>query len=305
VTRTPDFFVVGHPKSGTTALWEMLRQHPQIYMPDVKEPHYFSTDGVVGSYSRQRYLDLFSEAASDQRAGEASVWYLSSRVAPQAICEMCPDAQIIALFREPSSFLRSLHLQLLEIHVEDERDLRAALALEPERRRDPHYRTGYPSTLLYSEHLRFVEQLRRYHELFTRENVLPLLYEDFQRDNDKVLKSVLRFLRVADDVQMTRIVNNPTVRVRSVRLHQAVKAVTMGRGELGQIVNRGVKRVTTKAARDRLLEVVRREVIYGSPSPLDDALALEIKSRFMPEVIAFSDYLKRDLVREWGYEKLL
>ena len=42
--RVPDFFIVGHHKSGTTALYEMLRRHPQIYMPDLKEPRFFARD---------------------------------------------------------------------------------------------------------------------------------------------------------------------------------------------------------------------------------------------------------------------
>ena len=42
--RVPDFFIVGHPKCGTTALYEMLRRHPQIFMPALKEPAYFATD---------------------------------------------------------------------------------------------------------------------------------------------------------------------------------------------------------------------------------------------------------------------
>ena len=44
VGRVPDFFIVGHPKCGTTALYEMLRRHPQIYMPDLKEPRFFAPD---------------------------------------------------------------------------------------------------------------------------------------------------------------------------------------------------------------------------------------------------------------------
>ncbi len=43
-SRVPDFFIVGHAKCGTTALYEMLRTHPQIYMPELKEPAYFATD---------------------------------------------------------------------------------------------------------------------------------------------------------------------------------------------------------------------------------------------------------------------
>src|SRR5256885_16953952 len=42
--RLPDFFIVGHAKSGTTALYEMLRRHPEIYMPELKEPWFFASD---------------------------------------------------------------------------------------------------------------------------------------------------------------------------------------------------------------------------------------------------------------------
>ena len=42
--QKPDFFIVGAPKCGTTSLYYYLRQHPQIFMPDYKEPHYFGKD---------------------------------------------------------------------------------------------------------------------------------------------------------------------------------------------------------------------------------------------------------------------
>ena len=44
VRRPPDFFIVGQPKSGTTALYEMLRRHPQIFMPENKEPWFFAEE---------------------------------------------------------------------------------------------------------------------------------------------------------------------------------------------------------------------------------------------------------------------
>src|SRR5713101_6906566 len=98
--RLPDFFIVGHAKSGTTALYEMLRRHPQIYMPSVKEPQYFARNqqppaGRAGKKSFEQtgrrpetldeYLSLFVAARADQRVGEASTFYLWSAVAPGRI----------------------------------------------------------------------------------------------------------------------------------------------------------------------------------------------------------------------------
>src|ERR1700736_1982925 len=121
--RIPDFFLVGHAKSGTTALYEMLRRHPQIYMPDGKEPWYFARDmrrrfqppGSAGApETLEEYLTSFAAARPGQRVGEASSSYLWSRTAAGAIAKARPDARIIAILREPASFLRSLHLQLLQ-----------------------------------------------------------------------------------------------------------------------------------------------------------------------------------------------
>src|SRR5579864_4980015 len=141
--RLPDFFIVGQPKSGTTALYEMLRGHPQIFMPAEKEPWFFADDmrprfkpamAGLAPDTLEQYLALFAPAAPGQRAGEASSSYLWSRTAAQNIAAVQPDARIVAILREPASFLRSLHLQLLQTHVESEKDLRRAIALEAERR---------------------------------------------------------------------------------------------------------------------------------------------------------------------------
>src|SRR5947199_2572083 len=83
--RVPDFFIVGHLKCGTTALYEMLRQHPQIYMPDVKEPSFFVPEILARERTLDSYLGLFEAAAPQQRAGEASPTYLWSSYAAERI----------------------------------------------------------------------------------------------------------------------------------------------------------------------------------------------------------------------------
>src|SRR5437588_11693145 len=85
--RIPDFYIVGHSKCGTTALYEMLRRHPQIFMPELKEPMFFARDPDTPMHAngeksfrqtgRKRetaedYLALFAPARPDQLTGEAS-----------------------------------------------------------------------------------------------------------------------------------------------------------------------------------------------------------------------------------------
>ena len=110
----------------------MLRGHPQIFLPASKEPWFFASELHVRTPPRpegtprtlEEYRSWFAGAEPDQRVGEASALYLWSRTAAAAIAAVQPEAKIIALFREPASFLRSLHLQLIETYVETERELR-------------------------------------------------------------------------------------------------------------------------------------------------------------------------------------
>src|SRR5271155_3961542 len=208
--RVPDFFIVGHPKTGTTALYEMLRAHPQIFLPELKEPRFFASDlpspyqprsfgGRAQTY--EDYLALFDAARSEQLVGEGSTAYIWSHTAAGLIAEAQPAARIVAILREPASFLHSLHLQLLQHRSEEEPSLRKAIALEDERRQGralTKVNEHWPQVLMYSERVRYVEQLRRYHAVFPPEQVLVLIYDDYRAENHATVRAVQRFLGVEE-----------------------------------------------------------------------------------------------------------
>ncbi|HTZ65330.1 MAG TPA: sulfotransferase [Solirubrobacteraceae bacterium] len=313
--RVPNFFIVGQPKSGTTALYEILRRHPQIFMPDVKEPLLLATDLQArsrrsGAATRRRpdtfdeYLSLFAPAEPQQRVGEASALYLWSRDAAANIAWLEPAARIIAIFREPASFLRSLHLQLLQNHTETQKDLRKALSLEQARSRGKRIPRGCPrpAALLYSERVRYAEQLSRYQETFAPEQLLVMIYDDFRADNEETVRSVLRFLDVDDTVPIETTEANPTVRLRSRRVDAIVHEVSVGRRHpLLRTAKAGIKALTSERMRRVALRTTRQSLVFGEPDPPDERLAQELRARFKPEVVALSDYLGRDLVSLWGY----
>ncbi len=312
--RVPDFFIVGHFKCGTTALYEMLRQHPQIYMPDTKELWFFSPElrsrGRSPSAARPEtlagYLELFAPARADQRTGEASPSYLMSATAAERIAAERPDARIVAILREPASFLRSFHLQCVRNHVETETDLGRALALEPARRRGeriPRF-CSRPHELLYSDHVRYVRQLLSYEQAFGRARMLVLIYEDFRRDNEAALREVLRFLDVDEQAPIRPVEANPSVRVRSQRLHELTQTASLGRGPLARAAKVAVKSVTWRSLRRRALRATRKRIVYGDVAAPDPNLMAELRRRFAPEVAALSEYLGRDLVSLWGYDRL-
>jgi hypothetical protein len=314
--RVPDFFIVGHHKSGTTALYEMLRRHPQIYMSEIKEPRYFASDmrsrfPTPRSHALpetfEEYLSLFSAATAQQRVGEASPSYLWSHTAAARIAEVQPGARIIALLREPASFLRSLHLQFLRSHVETQKDLAKALSLEQARREGRHVprRSHRPQLLQYSEHVRYAEQLRRYHALFAPEQVLVLIYDDFRDDNAATVRRVLRFLDVDEQHPIEEIhVKQTTRTMRSQQLDDALHSVTLGRSPVARAARATVKALAPRELRRGTFTALRRKGVFGAAPPADERLMLELRRRFKPEVVALSEYLDRDLVKLWGYDRL-
>jgi hypothetical protein len=315
-TRGPDFFIVGHPKCGTTALYEMLRGHPQIFMPDLKEPWFFASDmhprfqpprAAATPQTLKEYLALFDEAKPGQRAGEASSSYLLSRTAAAHIAELRGDARIIAILREPASFLRSLHQQLLRTHVESTKSLARAISLESARRegrRIPR-RSHRPQLLLYSDHVRYVEQLKRYHALFPRDQVLVLIYDDFRADNEATVRRVRRFLGVDEGSPVDVRDANPTViRMRSQQIDELLNVVSVGRGPVSRAIKAGLKTIMPGGLRSRAIQVTQRHIVNGRPQPPDETLMLELRRRFKDEVIALSEYLDRDIVSLWGYDRI-
>jgi hypothetical protein len=314
--RAPDFFIVGHPKSGTTALYEMLRRHPQIYMPDLKEPGFLAADmrprftpprSPALPQTLEQYLALFAGAEPSQLTGEATSSYLLSHDAAGSIARLCPQARVIAVLREPASFLSSLHLQLLRVHIENRKDLREALGLESARRAGSQIprRCAYPQLLAYSQYVRYVDQLRRYREALSAEQVLVLVYDEFRDDNEATVRSVRRFLGV-DEREPVRVVDaNPTnVRMRSQHLDEMLNRVSVGRGPASRALKRAVKSVTSRRLRHAAVATVQRHVVTGKPQPPDPALMVELRRRFKGEVKALSEYLGRDLVAQWGYDDI-
>jgi Sulfotransferase domain len=303
--RVPDFFIVGHAKSGTSALYRMLSSHPRLYMPR-KEPSFFVPEFQAAAKrfpnGISEYMALFAGAAPGQLVGESTTWYLWSESAAARIAEARPDARIIAILREPASYLYSLHGQFLRTDIENEVDFRRALALEPERREGRHMprSSTRPKLLFYSEHVRYVDQLRRYEDAFGPEQVLVLIYDDFRADNEGTIRRIERFLGVEESGPVEAVTVNPAQGVRSSRLNWIVRSVYMGDSGPGRAVGSAIKAVTPQRARHRALGAFRR-VQSTEPVPPDTDFMNSVRDRFRGEVVSLSEYLNRDLVKLWKY----
>jgi len=317
--RVPDFFIVGHEKCGTTALDMMLKGHPQIFLPDVKEQKFFAPELRGGRGWRReldparphtfdRYREVFAAATPEQLVGEVSPQYLRSHDAARRIADVQGDARIIAILREPASFLRSFHLQWVQNNDERQKNFAKALGLESARRQGRHIprRCNVPQHLFYSDHVRYVEQLQRYYAVFPAEQILVLIYDDFRRDNEATVRKVLRFLEVDDTVAIDTVETKPLKSVRSFYLKRLAESARTARqnppaaGTFGRVVNA----LTPELLRGEQFRARWRQLVYKPASPPQEELMNELRRRFKPEVVALSEHLGRDLVAEWGYDDL-
>lgn len=215
----PNLFIVGAPKSGTSSLYRYLGDHPDIFMTDLKEPHFFGRDLVRvnrPSPDLSRYLSRYTEAEGFQLRGEASTSYLQSRSAPHEIIDLSPDARIIILLRNPVDVMYALHGEHLLSGFEELHDFEEALEAESFRRngrRQPN-RPGMLNLLFYRDVVDYPRHVRRYFKVFGRSSVLVLFFEEFFTKPEHFFKEVLRFLGVDDSWSPEFEVVNPSKRIR-------------------------------------------------------------------------------------------
>lgn len=199
--RKPDFFIVGAPRCGTTAVYTYLRRHPSVFMPDRKEPHFFCDDFRSRHFvaDESDYLSLFEPARPRAIVGEASVFYLASTVAARRIRAFNPAAKIIALLRDPIDMIHSNFLKNLSLRVETERDFGRALDLETERTEGalaPIVDENDGFKLRYLANARFADQLERYLDAFGAERLFVVVYDDLKNDPAELYRRLCLFLEI-------------------------------------------------------------------------------------------------------------
>ena len=185
-TKTPNLFIVGAMKSGTSSLHNYLATHPEIYMSEFKEPQYFADLGKDISRNKfpteEAYLSLFQEAGNAKIIGESSTNY--SKIpefigVPQRIKDFSPEAKIIYIMRDPIERALSHYWERVKRYLEG-RDMLSTIKNEPE-----IINVGY-----------YAMQLKPYLEVFGRERVFILTLESLQANQAETLQAIFEWLEV-------------------------------------------------------------------------------------------------------------
>jgi hypothetical protein len=292
--QLPNFIIAGAPKCGTTALYEYLQTHPQVYLTEPKEPHFYADD--LGAHrevvTRTEYQNLFNCVEPKQQAiGEASVWYMHSSVAMSKVKQELPDARLVVMLRHPIELIRSLHSDMLWICFETETSFEKAWELQDERRAGK----GIPRLCQVPWFLdyRYVGQLgqhmSRLLKLFPREQTKIMLLDDLKESPKRVYEEVLKFLGVPSDgrTEFPRV--NASKKNRATWLARCQAAVVRSlprsliqvgkRVGLGH-VNRSVTRINSQPT---------------SAPPIRPEFRQQLLQEFRDDINLLSETIHRDL----------
>jgi hypothetical protein len=284
---TPNFLVVGTARAGTTAVVEGLRTHPDVFITQPKEPHYFAFHGTVPDFrgpgddewinriaitERDRYLALYDDSGDALARGDGSVstLYYSAHAAAE-IARVNPAMRLVVVLREPVARAFSNYTYLRLRGVEPEEDFRAGLDREPERIAAHWHHMWHYTALSH-----YADDLQRLVDTVGRERVGVWFHDQLDDDYDTVLSEVASFLELPpfpERATMPRVNASGTARLELAQ--RAIRWATAHQG-----VRAALKRVVPFRVRERIRSGVLRP----------EEVPAEIREQLAP---VFADDLRR------------
>ena len=295
--KKPNFFIVGAKKSGTTAMFEYLKQHPDVFLCEPKEPAYFGKDLGIPDVvaSEADYLKLFAAAQSQKVIGEGSTWYLNSRSAAREIHDFNPHSKILIMLRNPVDMIHSLHSYLIWMGWETIEDFEEALEAEADRKRGRRipYEMYPVRPLLYREMVTYSEQVGNYLDVFGQLQTKIIIFDDFKNDARGAFKDTCEFLEIDASFEPHIEKVNENRSVKNAKLHSLI---TRPNPKLKQMV-RGLMPQSVRAKMGEKLITMNSQT--ASRQTMPDDLRARLESEFTPDVERLGQILGRDLVALW------
>jgi hypothetical protein len=288
----PNLFLIGAAKAGTTALYDYLTQHPQVFLSQVKEPMFFSREEY---YARglDWYEDVYFEGAEDYPVrAEATPHYLywSEKVAPR-IKEVYGERPVkfIASFRDPVSRAYSWYWNMVREGRED-LDFDEALQVEERRLRQNHYELYQLGSMVYgySAGSRYASLLQPYLELFSLENFIFVFQDDLKSRVNETCEEIFEFLGIDSSTQINTSNSNPAAMPRSRLLHKTLRQRSLFKEFIKPFIPMRVRR----PLKSKLMDVNLKETPYV---PLDRQLAHELRLSFRTEIEKLEKITGREL----------
>ena len=315
-----NFFIVGQPKTGTTSLYHYLKKHPDIFLPNQKQLYYFASDfndyrkknkllnksyyREYYNYSFKSYIKKFNSSKEYQIYSDITPDYIYSENAAANIYKYNPNAKVIAILREPLSFLKSFHLQLVNSGKELEKDFMNAIDLEQKRKIKRFNQDLHTPDIFfhYKELINYKYFLDKYLKLF-KCNFKIILYEDFKNDNINILNKILEFLSL-ELIEFDKIITENKSYKKSLKLTALKKKYFM------RIISSKIPNQFKYYIKGLLDQVSFKSSLNTIPSLSDKEINIKIK--FKKQVIDLENYINKnqllllnnnvDLLKKWSYK---
>ena len=291
----PNFLVIGAGRSGTTSLHHYLGQHPDIFLPSVKEPNYFSLANETNPLNDRRdywllqnsvvesdaYEALFDAASGETALGEVTPSYLHHPHAPQRITELIPDIKLIAILRNPVDRAYASYISRLGNGWETRTEFGDAIQ-EEERR----IRENVPLGIYNNRNVgNYATHLNRYFDLFHRGQIRIYVFEEFICDSQTVLRDIFSFLGVDNEFRPdTSTRHNPSALIRNPVLRQLWRRSTS--------LRQWVRPFFSVRVRHSAFQWLHRHT-YKPTFPAE--LRSELAEYYRPEIKELERLLDRDL----------
>lgn len=247
----PNFLIAGAPRAGTTFLYEVLDEHPEVYLakPRNPEPKFFLIDDEfqkgLGYYSEKYFAGVEGQAA----VGEKSTNYLENGQVAGRIRSLLPQVKLLFTLRNPieralSNYLWSKKNGLETLSFEE--------AVEQEQAREAQYPAAYRYSRPFSYVSRgmYAAHLRPYLAAFPAAQIKVVLLEDLEAKPQEEIDEICRFLGVA-------------ARQSSGDLHRRVNSARQGDEQVGD-ATRGKLRDIYRAPNRELADLLNRDLSLWS-----------------------------------------
>ncbi len=295
VGTLPNFFVAGAGRSGTTALTDFVRQHPDGFVTDPKEPHFLAFAGAPPAFTGPgdgdninrrsvtelgRYLGLYEEAAGALARGDGSVttMYYHDRAIPR-IQRWFPDARIVMILRDPAARAFSSYQYMRARGYEPETDFGRALDLEESR-----IAAGWQHLWHYTRMGLYARPVEAYLSAFGSERVKVFFYEELVEEPDRLARDLFAFLGLDRDVDVkTDRRVNASGEIRNPKMQELMKFAA---------ARPAVRKVVRRAVPFHVREQIRSKNL--SRRTMTERIRQQLASRFSGDLARLRAVLDRE-----------
>ena len=200
----PNFIGIGAPKSGTTWIFKVLNQHPEIYIPSSKELHFFA-DYNLNSSKQYQYEDYFTDVNIDKHKaiGEISTDYLKSIYAPQRVKEMIPNVKLFVSLRNPIDQAYSMYWHMLRQNFHQWQEDKIPSSFEEAIEK-------YEEPLLH--HALYFTNIQNWLTYFDKSQLKIIFFDDIILEPQKTSSELFQFLEVDSKFVPLLLQNNSSTR---------------------------------------------------------------------------------------------